>query len=122
MADVTDASYDNAADEFRFENYPWTCHHADLRFPEQLLFVDQDEWNYNEKTYDSNWDGNYLNAASKATLAQYIKQIKYACNFDVSYQSWTNPITPVNLYQTHADSKYYDYYPSDTTANGSPDY
>jgi len=93
-----------------------------LRFPEQLLFIDQDEWNYNEKAYDSNWDGSYLNAANKSTLAQYIKQIKYACNFDISYQSWTNPITPVPDYQTHADSKYYDYYPTDDAANGSPDY
>ena len=122
VSEVTGTTYKHEDDEFSFENFGMTCHHADLRFPDQLLFVDQDEWVYNEKVYDSNWDGSYLNAAKKSTLAQFIKQIKYACNFDISYQSWTNPITPTPDYQNHDDSTYYDYYPNDADNNGSPDY
>lgn len=122
VSDVTGSTYKYADDEFAYDKFAWTCHHADLRFPDQLLFVDQDEWVYNEKVYDSNWDGSYLNAAKKSNMAQFIKQIKYACNFDISYQSWTNPITPTPDYQSHEDSKYYDYYPNDDSHNGSPEY
>jgi len=65
VADVTGTDYKYEDDEFSYDKFAWTCHHADLRFPDQLLFVDQDEWVYNEKEYDSNWDGSYLNAAKK---------------------------------------------------------
>jgi len=126
---ISDITSDVALNDYKYEDdvhsydkFAWTCHHADLRFPDQLLFVDQDEWVYNEKVYDSNWDGSYLNAAKKSTLAQFIKQVKYACNFDVSYQSWLNPNTPHPFYQSHEESKYYDYYPNDDASNGSPDY
>merc|ERR1712086_429368 len=121
-ADMVGPTYKYKDDEFSYDKFPWSCHHRGLRFPNSLLFIDQDEWVYNEKPYDSNWDGSYLNDRRKSTLMQVIKQIKYACNFDISYQSWTNPITPTPDYQSHEDSKYYDYYPNDDTHNGSPDY